>query len=406
MARLMVGASPLLRRVRIPGEVAAICLVIVLADIVAGVVIPTFPLHARQLGIDLQTIGVLNGIGGLVGLFLALPIGVLSDRVGRRWVIIGGMVVFALALLCFAGARGVALLVLGRVLFGIAGVATFQIGAAHLGDVTAPGQRSMAFGLYATAMGFGFTVGPIVGGQLAQRGGTASAYLAGVGFALAGCALAVWLLPRPPARGGRSAARSLGGILAMVRRSDLALASLGNLLMSWTFNGAISTFFPLYGDALGLSAATIGGFFAIRALVSALGRLPNGLIARRLGNRAVMLTALGVNTLAMLALSRTAQPGLMVALLICEGLAFGAYLVSGQTFIADQTTAENRGTAVGLYAMAGSIGATAAPAGLGVVADRWGLAATFGSTGVLLAVGVLVIGAGMLRFKFVPQRER
>ncbi len=183
----------------------------------------------------------------------------------------------------------------------------------------------------------------------------------------------------------------------MVRRSDLALASLGNLLMSWTFNGAISTFFPLYGDALGLSAATIGGFFAIRAMVSALGRLPNGLIARRLGNRSVMLTALSVNTVAMLALSRTAQPWLMVLLLVCEGLAFGAYLVSGQTFIADQTTAENRGTAVGLYAMAGSIGATAAPAGLGVVADRWGLAATFGSTGILLAAGVVAIGAGMLR---------
>ena len=165
--------------------------------------------------------------------------------------------------------------------------------------------------------------------------------------------------------------------------------------MSWTFNGAISTFFPLYGDALGLSAATIGALFALRALVSAFGRLPNGLLARALGNQAVMLAALVLDALAMLALAFAHQTWLLAVLLICEGLAFGAYLVSGQTFVADRTTVENRGTAVGLYAMAGSIGGIAAPAGLGAVAARWGLAATFGTTGALLAVGIVVIMAGM-----------
>lgn len=86
-----------------------------------------------------------------------------------------------------------------------------------------------------------------------------------------------------------------------------------------------------------------------------------------------MLTALSVNAVAMLVLSHTAQPWLMVVVLVGEGLAFGAYRVSGQTFIADQTTAENRGTAVGLNAIAGSIGVTAAPAGLGVVAIGTGM---------------------------------
>lgn len=375
-----VVAPAAVRRVRIPGEVAAICLVIVLADIVVGIVAPTFPLHAQGLGLSLETIGWLKALSGLVSLCLALPIGLLSDRIGRRPVIIGGMGCFAAGMLAIGLAGGLPLLVVGMLCIGIAGVCTFQIGAAHLGDVTEPGQRSMAFKLYATAMGFGFTIGPLIGGQLAEYVGTASAYFVGVGVALAGGALA---------------ARSLGGILGMVRRPDLALASLGTLLMSWTFNGAISTFFPLYGDALGLSAATIGGLFAIRAMVSALGRIPNGLIAKRLGNPAVMLGALVANALAMLALTFVTQTWLLALLLVCEGLAFGAYIVSGQTFVADRTTSENRGTAVGLYAMAGSIGATAAPAGLGAVADRWGLAATFGSTGVLVAVGVMVIAAGM-----------
>ena len=73
-------------------------------------------------------------------------------------------------MLCFAAAHGLPLLIVGRIFFGLAGVATFQIGAAHLGDITdAGGTRAFAFGLYATAMGLGFTIGPLLGGQIAGR---------------------------------------------------------------------------------------------------------------------------------------------------------------------------------------------------------------------------------------------
>ena len=388
--------APLPRQSRIPADVAVICLVIVLASTVTGISAPTFPLHARSLHLDLATIGRLPASSGFVSLCLALPIGLLSDRVGRRRVIVGGILAFALGMFCVGVAQGLPLLLAGCLLFGAAGVATFPIGAALLGDVTTPGQRALAFGLYTTAMGGGFTIGPLLGGQLAERAGTGAAFIVGAIIALAAGALAFLILPRPHRDAvNAGTGRSLRGILALARRADLALACLGTLLISWTFNGAISTFFPLYGDALGLSAATIGGLFALRALVSAFGRLPNGILARALGNQAVMLAALVIDALAMLALAFAHQPWLLAILLIGEGLAFGGYLVAGQTFVADRTTVENRGTAVGLYAMAGSVGATAAPASLGAVADRWGLAAIFGTTGALLAVGIVVIVVGM-----------
>lgn len=396
MARMASAPVPLVRRMRIPVDVALICLVIALACIVTGISTPTFPLHARSLRLDLATIGRLPASSGFVSLCLALPIGLLSDRIGRRRVIVGGIFAFALGMFCVGVAQGLPLLLVGCLLFGAAGVSTFPIGAALLGDVTTPGQRALAFGLYTTAMGVGFTIGPLVGGQLAERAGTEVAFIVGAIIALTAGTLALLILPRPrPDAANAGAGCSLRGILALARRSDLALACLGTLLMSWTFNGAISTFFPLYGEALGLSAATIGALFALRALVSAFGRLPNGILARALGNQSVMLAALVVDALAMLALAFAHQTWLLAVLLIGEGLAFGGYLVAGQTFVADRTTVENRGTAVGLYAMAGSIGATAAPAGLGAVADRWGLAATFGTTSALLAVGIVVFIVGL-----------
>lgn len=377
---------------RVPPDVGALCLVILVADILAGIVVPTFSLHAQRLGVGLGALGALNALTGIVQLCVAVPLGILSDRVGRPIMIVAGFACFGLGLLCFAAARGLPLLILGRLFFGLAPVATFQISTAQLGDITAPGQRSFAFGLYATAMGLGFTIGPLLGGQLAGRAGTPVAYLVGAGIALAGIALAARTIhPATEGRSRRAGGRGILALFGILRRADIAVVCLGNLLVTWTFTGAIITFFPLYGEALGLTAATLGSLFALRAFVSALGRLPNALIVRTLGNRAVLFTALAIEAAIMFALAHVTASPLLALLLACEGLAYGAYLVAGQSYIADQSTAENRGAATGLYGMAASLGGVAAPAALGVLAARAGLPAVFTGTAWLLLSGLLVI---------------
>lgn len=381
-----------LGRVRVPADVGALCLVIFLADVLAGIVAPTFSLHAQRLGISLGMLGALGALSGIVQLAASIPFGLLSDRVGRPVMMVAGMACFGLGLLCFALAQGLPLLILGRIFLGLAPVATFQIGTAQLGDITTPGQRSFAFGLYATAMGLGFTIGPLIGGQLAERAGTPTAYLVGATLALIGVVLTLRTIhPAGPHGGRATGVRGLRGLVAILGRADIALVCLGNLLVTWTFAGAISTFFPLYGETLGLTAATLGSFFALRAFVSALGRLPNALIVRAFGNRAVLFAALAIEAAIMFALGHVTSPALLALLLACEGLAYGAYLVAGQSYIADQSTAENRGTATGLYGMSASLGGVAAPAALGLLATRAGLPAVFTATAWLLVVGLLAI---------------
>lgn len=381
-----------LGKVCVPADVGALSLVILIADVLAGIVVPTFSLHAQSLGVGLGLLGALNALTGIVQLCASVPLGILSDRVGRPILIVAGMACFGLGFLCFALAQGLPLLILGRLFFGLAPVATFQIGTAQLGDITTPGQRSFAFGLYATAMGLGFTIGPLIGGQLAERAGTPAAYLVGAAIALVGVALTLRTVhPIGSIRTRATETRGLRGIAAILGRADIALVCLGNLLVTWTFAGAITTFFPLYGEALGLTAVTLGSFFALRAFVSALGRLPNALIVRAFGSRAVLFTALVVEAAIMFALGHVASPALLALLLACEGLAYGAYLVAGQAYIADQSTAENRGTATGLYGMAASLGGVAAPAVLGVLAARAGLPAVFTATAWLLIGGLLIV---------------
>jgi len=382
-------------RIHISGDVLALCAVIFLADVTSGVVSPTFSLFAQGMGISVAIIGVLTTIGGLTQMLTSVPLGVISDRLGRTRVIIGGLAAFTLSLLAMAAARGLPLLLLSRVLMGVAIVGTFQIGAAYLGDLTEPRDRPFAFGLYTTAMGSGFTVGPILGSLLAQHASTRLAYLVGAAVSLAAIGFA-WRIHRRDTHAISTISRSAGvrNLRLILSQRDLMLVSFGNLLVNLTFAGAITTFFPLFAQKSAVTQATIGLMFAVRALVSTLGRLPNGIISRYLGNRAVMLVAIGLDVVVMFTVGHTSDPRWMTLLIALEGLAFGAYLVSGQSYVADRTAVENRGTAVGIYSTASSIGGTVGPLALGLAAGAWGLSSVFTVTAWTLTAGLLLSLAG------------
>lgn len=388
--------------------VMTLCLIVFLADVVFGIVAPTFSLFARDLGIAVALLGTINTLGSFTQLLIALPVGLLSDRVSRPRIITTGMLIYALALVFFSLAQGPALLIVGRVFTAFAAVMIFQIGSAHLGDITVTGQRESAYGFLTTAMGLGFTVGPLIGSQLAERQGPRTAYVVGASVALLGCLLA-WRFLRDTSHDSvqRPRARS-GGLLAgmrfVLRQRDLLVVSFGNLLMGMTFNGAISTFFPIYGDHVHLTEATIGTIFAVRALVSAASRFPNSMIARRVGGKPVLLAALCLEVFVMFGIARTGNAILLTLLLVAEGMAFGAYLVAGQTYIAERTTRETRGAAVGVYSTASNLGGTVAPVLLGIIAGRWGIASVFTVTGYALAVGFTLCIYGIVALRRDTQR--
>jgi len=381
-------------------SIASLCAVVFLADVVFGIVAPTFSLFARDLGISVALLGAINTIGSFTQLLIALPVGLASDRMSRPRIVTTGMLIYALSLIFFALAQGPQLLTVGRIFTALAAVAIFQIGAAHLGDITVTGQREVAYGWLTTAMGLGFTVGPLIGSQVVERQGPRAAYLVGAVIALAGCAVAWRFVKEAPHDGARRttvrAGQLLSNMRAILHQRELLVVSLGNLMMGVSFSGAIATFFPIYGNQGTLTQATIGTMFAIRALISAAGRFPNSMIARRFGSTPVLLAALFIEVVVMLGIATTRRFVPLTLLLTAEGIAFGAYLVAGQTYIAEHTTRETRGAAVGVYSTASNLGGTVAPLLLGVIAGAWGVASVFTVTGCALAVGFVACAVGLL----------
>ena len=116
-------------------EVVDICVLIFIADVVTGVQTPLFSLYTTSLGASLGLLGLITAVLGLTRLVSALPVGMLSDRLDRKTVLVGGMIAFAVSFVLYAVAPTAGLLVVPRVVMAIAMVATFPLGIAYIGDV-------------------------------------------------------------------------------------------------------------------------------------------------------------------------------------------------------------------------------------------------------------------------------
>jgi MFS family permease len=392
----VVRVPPTYRRL-VRREVLDICGFIFIADIVTGVPTPVFPLYATSLGASLGLLGVLTAMLGLGRLLSALPVGMLSDRLDRKWVLIGGMAMFAVAFAVFAAAPSAGWLALPRLLQAVAMVATFPLGVAYIGDVVEPRDRAAAIGVYTAAMGSGFAVGPLIGSWVGATAGYPDAYLVGAGVALAGTIFGVVRLSRTKAVSERgSIVQGLvdfDSLRNLIRQPVMLMACIANIAMTLSMTGAIFTYFPVYARSVGVGTVTIGSLFAWRSIASASGRIPMGPLSTRLPARWTLAGVLLAEAVIDVAIAHNTSVLALTVLLIVEGVGFGIFLVSGQAAVAAASGAQNRGAAVGMFWMSGSVGELFGPVALGVVAQTLGLIAVFQSVAVGVTVGAVLIAA-------------
>ena len=150
----------------------------VFVDLVGfGIVLPLLPLYADRFGASGLMVGLLVTVYSVAQFFMAPVWGRLSDRFGRRPILLLGLVGSAVAYLVFAWAGSVAALFVSRILGGIGG-STIPVAEAYIADITPPERRAGNMGLIGAAFGLGFTVGPALGGITASLSTAAPGYLA------------------------------------------------------------------------------------------------------------------------------------------------------------------------------------------------------------------------------------
>lgn len=157
----------------------------VLVDVVGfGIIIPVAPKLIQELtGGDISTASTYGGwmmFSYAVMQFLCAPVlGNLSDRYGRRPVLLFSLLGFGLDYILLALAPDIWWLFAGRIIAGITG-ASFTTASAYVADVSEPDKRAQNFGMIGAAFGLGFIIGPLVGGLLGQFGSRVPFYAAAV----------------------------------------------------------------------------------------------------------------------------------------------------------------------------------------------------------------------------------
>lgn len=294
----MNAAAPLGGR---QAALAFIFVTIVLDILALGIVIPVLPhLVEDFMGGDTAGAAKIYGLFGTVWAlmqFVSMPVlGALSDRFGRRRVILLSNLGLGLDYILMALAPNLAWLFVGRMISGIT-AASISTGMAYIADVTPPERRAASYGKVGVAFGLGFVLGPAIGGIL---GGVDPRlpFWAAAAFSLANALYGLFVLPESLAPEKRRAfdwrrANPLGSLKLL--RSHPELSGLAVVMfLSNLAHAALPATFVLYAAyRYGWDERAVGFVLASVGICSAIvqGAIV-GTAVRRLGERRVLLTGL------------------------------------------------------------------------------------------------------------------
>ena len=359
-----------------------------------GIIIPLLPFYAETFGASAFLIGLLSTSFSLMQ-FLFAPIwGRLSDRYGRRPIIVIGLFGSGISYVAFGLATSLTMLFLARILSGIAG-ANIPTAQAFIADSTPPEQRARGMGLIGAAFGLGFIFGPAIGGFLSQWGYAAPALFAAA-LSFANFLAALMLLPEslPPERRGQIQRR---GRLEVFRhaltRPGLGLV-LGVFFLVTTAFASFESMFALFAEIrFGFGPTTIGYLFAGVGVVLALVQgVLVGKVVPLLGERRVVPLAIFLMGFALVAQAlATSVPWLAVGMgLLAAGMGF--HSPSMLAVISRLADATNQGSTLGLSQSLASLGRIVGPLWAGFVFDHYGPAMPFyTSSGLMLVACVLSV---------------
>ena len=392
--------------IRFSHRAVPIALVAILIDSIGfGIVLPVLPSLIVELGrvplAEASRIGgYLLAVYAVTHFFAGPVIGSLSDRFGRRRVLLVSLLCFAADYALMAFAPTLAWLVLGRAVAGIAG-ATYAPANAVIADVTPPEKRGAVFGLLGAAFGGGFILGPAVGGLLVGLGARAP-FVAAAALALANAALVFALMPETLAPERRRAfdwrrANVFGAFRPLFHAGGATALLLGALVWqvahmvypaTWAFFGEI---------ALGWDAKAIGWSLAASGLSMMVAQaLLVGRAIRRFGEARTVLIGLAAGVLVFGGYV-FAREGWQVYVLIATGSLTGLVFPSINAILSARVDASNQGALQGGLASLASIAAIVGPLAM---TQALAAGAERGFAGGAFLLASLLAGATFLIFLF------
>jgi MFS family permease len=358
-------------------------------------ILPVFAVHAPQLsgGGNLVLVGVALGAYGLVQAILQVPFGMASDRWGRKPVMVIGLVIFAAGSFLAAGAEDIWTAIVGRGLQGAGAISAVVMALAA--DLTRDQHRVKTMAMIGATIGFSFALSLVAAPPLYHLIGMGGLFaLTGV-LALGAIGVAAWLVPDAPRRAQASAADAPGALRTALLDPQLLRLNAGIFVLHLVQMAMFVVVPPLL-VASGLPLSAHWKIYLPVVLASFALMLPPVLHAdRRNAGRGVMLGAIALLFLAEGGLTLSGPHIVLLALLLLGFFcAFNVLEALIPSLVSRLVPAQARGTAIGVYNTAQTLGLFCGGLLGGWIAGRHGPAAVFGVCAAL-ALAWLGIAYGM-----------
>jgi len=349
-----------------------------------GIVVPILGRYAERFGASGLQVGLMFASFSVAQMVFAPILGRISDKVGRKPVIVFSLVGTAVGSFVTGAAGALWVLFLGRLIDGASG-ASVAVAQGAVADIAPPEQRARLMGMMGAAFGIGFVVGPALGGLAALGGPHVPFYLAGT-IAAVNAVAAMIRLPETKPDTSHITEKSQRGSALSPALKRFALVGFLSML---GFAGFEATFSIWGQKQFGFTegSASIVFVFVGVTLVAVQGGLI-GPLTEKLGSRKLIRIGLSLVAVGLLLLGVTTTWPLLFVALFLLSIGQGVSGPSGGALVAEIAPVERRGEAIGYQQSTAAFGRVAGPVMAGALFDHVGISAPFLVSGLLILCAV------------------
>lgn len=366
-------------------------------------ILPVFAVHAKSLpgGDNAMLVGLALGMYGLTQAIGQIPFGIASDRIGRKPIIVIGLLLFIIGSLIAAIDTHVIWVVIGRAVQG-AGAVSAAV-TALIADSTRDEHRTKAMALVGASIGLTYAASLVMSPLLYASIGMSGMFLLVAGLAVAAIGVVLFIVPPAPPRSPERAS-----FLQVLRDPELMRMNFGVFALHAIQMSMFVILPNVLVNAGGMAISEHWKLYLPVVLVSFVLMLPPIFVGEKTGRmKLVFVSSIALLLVVELGLRAAVTQeqlsfGLLVMLLLAFFVAFNILEASQPSLVSRLAPAGSRGAALGVYNTMQAIGLFAGGAGGGLLAQRFGGPAVF-TAGCLLTVAWLIIAASM---KNLPRRAK
>jgi len=361
---------------------------------------PVLPFFIRSLDVPMGTVGFIAAASTVVGIFVSLPAGILSDMIGRRRVILIAAIVFASAPFLYLLVTQPWHLVLVRIYHGFATAILGPVAMAAVADTFDSG-RGEKMGWYSSATMAGRLLAPFVGAALIFGNNFHWVYLV-TGIIGTLSLIAALKLPRPATAhvsAGELVKKKRGDIkrdiMAMLTHRGILTTSVVEAVEYFAF-GCLEVFLPIYlYEQMGFKRLSIGLLFTVQIAVAALAKPWMGRLSDRYGRVPTIIIGLLLGAVSITMITWSNDYMVIAVLIGLFGLGLATVTASSAALVADLARESSYGGALGILSSVKDIGHSTGPMAGGLLIAAYNYKTTFGVIGGILAFTSLAFGLVM-----------